>query len=377
MSLAVLTPFGGKLHQRLKLALSGVIRERLGLPPACLHSNDGLLFRLPMMDEPPLDLFDGLTAETCRAPDPRGASRDGASSGCGFARTPARALCCRGPTRPNGRRSGFSGCGPRTCSRSRGRFPDFPIVLETVRECLDDDLDLPRLRELLEAIQSGDVRVVTRRGRDPSPFTSELIFSSRRPISTSGTSPKRGDRQSAGLGRQTTDCSSRSCAVERPDDWLDPQASAGWRTGCAITAAAAHRGRDGRAPAAAGRHDRCPSSAGRWRRSWPSSSERAGPCDRACRDARADALDPGRGARALSRGVPGGPDRRSGSARHDRPPVPADACPDRPRRSDARATRSTRSRRPSCWSSGAKKARSSGSATTGRRASRGGPSGRI
>ncbi len=28
------------------------------------------------------------------------------------------------------------------------QFPDFPIVLETFRECLDDDLDLPRLRAL-------------------------------------------------------------------------------------------------------------------------------------------------------------------------------------------------------------------------------------
>ena len=47
-SLAVLSPFGGRLHHALKLALSGVIRQRLGFSPACLHSNDGLLFRLPM-----------------------------------------------------------------------------------------------------------------------------------------------------------------------------------------------------------------------------------------------------------------------------------------------------------------------------------------
>ena len=63
LSLAVLTPLGGRLHHALKLALTGVIRQRLGLSPACLHSNDGLLFRLPMLDEPPLDLFDGLTGE--------------------------------------------------------------------------------------------------------------------------------------------------------------------------------------------------------------------------------------------------------------------------------------------------------------------------
>src|SRR5262249_26874264 len=63
LSLAVLTPLGGKVHHALKLALSGVIRERLGLSPACLHSNEGLMFRLPMLDEPPLDLLEGLTSE--------------------------------------------------------------------------------------------------------------------------------------------------------------------------------------------------------------------------------------------------------------------------------------------------------------------------
>ena len=47
LGLAVLTPFGGKLHLGLKLALLGRIRERFGLPASCLHGDDGLLFRLP------------------------------------------------------------------------------------------------------------------------------------------------------------------------------------------------------------------------------------------------------------------------------------------------------------------------------------------
>jgi ATP-dependent Lhr-like helicase len=56
------------------------------------------------------------------------------------------------------------------------QFRDFPIVVETVRECLDDDLELPRLRALLQGIQAGEIRVVRRQGEIPSPFTSELIF---------------------------------------------------------------------------------------------------------------------------------------------------------------------------------------------------------
>ncbi len=56
------------------------------------------------------------------------------------------------------------------------KLPDFPIVVETYRECLVDDLDLPRLRSFLEAIEAGTIRVVTRDGEIPSPFASDLIF---------------------------------------------------------------------------------------------------------------------------------------------------------------------------------------------------------
>src|SRR5205807_2233252 len=57
VGLAVLTPFGGKLHQGLKLALQGRLRERLGISVACLHADDGLLIRVPRTEELPLDLF--------------------------------------------------------------------------------------------------------------------------------------------------------------------------------------------------------------------------------------------------------------------------------------------------------------------------------
>src|SRR5205807_3821053 len=39
------------------------------------------------------------------------------------------------------------------------RFPDFPIVVETYRECLNDDLDLPRLRAFLDGVAAGTIRV--------------------------------------------------------------------------------------------------------------------------------------------------------------------------------------------------------------------------
>src|SRR5207253_8011847 len=56
------------------------------------------------------------------------------------------------------------------------RHPDFPIVLETFRECLHDHLDVPRLRELLGDVSAGRVQVVAKRAELPSPFAANLLF---------------------------------------------------------------------------------------------------------------------------------------------------------------------------------------------------------
>src|SRR5205807_6815491 len=78
------------------------------------------------------------------------------------------------------------------------RFPDFPIVVETYRECLDDDLDLPRLRAFLDAIAAGTIRVVARRAEIASPFASDLIFRFTAQYLYQGDEPRRADRQPPG-----------------------------------------------------------------------------------------------------------------------------------------------------------------------------------
>ena len=50
------------------------------------------------------------------------------------------------------------------------RYPSFPIVLETVRECLRDVLDLPGLASVLQQVASKTLRVVTVDVPRPSPF---------------------------------------------------------------------------------------------------------------------------------------------------------------------------------------------------------------
>ncbi len=158
----LLSPLGTRLHLSLRMALEARLRQRLGYRPQCVHHNDGVLLRFTDMDEPLLDLFDGLTPENVEelvldelADSPLFALR--------FRQNAARALLM--PRGQAGRRA------PLWLQRMRGRdllqvcrrHADFPVVAETFRECLHDHLDVPRLQQLLSDIRSGKVEVMARR----------------------------------------------------------------------------------------------------------------------------------------------------------------------------------------------------------------------
>ncbi len=172
----LLSPFGSRFHLALRLAVEARLRQRLGYSPQCLHHDDGLLVRLTDTDEPVLDLFDGLTPENVEGLVLEELA-DSALFALRFRQNAARALLL--PRTKPGQRA------PLWLQRLRGRdllqvarrHPDFPIVVETFRECLHDHLDVPRLRALLADIGDGRVEVKTRRAESPSPFASEMLFS--------------------------------------------------------------------------------------------------------------------------------------------------------------------------------------------------------
>jgi ATP-dependent Lhr-like helicase len=53
--------------------------------------------------------------------------------------------------------------------------PDHPLVQETLRECLEDALDLPRLQAVLEGIRLGTIRTQARELPAPSPFAHKIL----------------------------------------------------------------------------------------------------------------------------------------------------------------------------------------------------------
>ena len=221
IGLAVLTPFGGKLHQSLKLVLQARLRQRFGIDAACLHGDEGLLFRLPDTDEPPLDLFDGLTADLAESLV-RAELGDSALFGLRFRQNAGRALLMPRPD-PSKRT-------PLWLQRLRAKdllqvvrtFPDFPIVVETYRECLNEDLDLPRLRAFVDAIGRGAIRVVPRRGEHPSPFASDLIFRFEHHFLYEWDQPRRPDRPPA--ASVDDDLLDTLLDADHAGLWLDPDA---------------------------------------------------------------------------------------------------------------------------------------------------------
>ncbi len=171
----LLCPFGRSVNFSLRLALEHRLHQRLGYRPQCLHHDDGVLIRLIESDEPVLDLFDGITPENVRDMilDQLG---DSTLFALRFRQNAARALMM--PRGAAGKRA------PLWLQRLRGRdllqvarqHADFPLVVETFRECLHDHLDLPRLQELLGGVASGTIDVQTRRLDMPSPFAAGLLF---------------------------------------------------------------------------------------------------------------------------------------------------------------------------------------------------------
>lgn len=55
-------------------------------------------------------------------------------------------------------------------------YPDFPVVLEAVRECLQDVYDVPMLTDLMARIAQRRVRLLEVETPTPSPFAASLLF---------------------------------------------------------------------------------------------------------------------------------------------------------------------------------------------------------
>jgi ATP-dependent Lhr-like helicase len=175
------SPYGLRVHGPLALAVSRRLRERYGVDEKPTASDDGIVVRLPdtgLSSQEGAHLGAELFVFEADEIDPVVTAEVGGSAlfASRFRECAARALLL--PRRQPGRRS------PLWQQRQRAaqllevarKYPDFPVVLETIRECLQDVYDVPALVELMSGIASRRVRVLEVETSRPSPFAASLLF---------------------------------------------------------------------------------------------------------------------------------------------------------------------------------------------------------
>ena len=175
---AIHSPFGARVHAPWALAIGQRLLAEHGIEPQVMHSDDGIVIRLPdTLDETSVSIADMLAIDPEDIGDIVQREVGGSALFAGrFRECAARALLL--PRRMPGKRS------PLWQQRQRSahllsvasRYPDFPIVLEAVRECVLDVYDVPALRDLLAQVRDGRVKVVDVVTEQPSPFAQSLVF---------------------------------------------------------------------------------------------------------------------------------------------------------------------------------------------------------
>ena len=172
---AVLSPFGARVHAPWALAARQRYREARHTDLDVIWADDGILFRFADADEAPATGHLLLDAEDLDAVLLSEVA-DSALFAATFREAAARALLL--PRRRPGSRT------PLWLQRRKAAnllevaqgHGSFPIVLETYREILQDHFDVPALKEVLTDIAQRRTRVVELDLPAASPFASSLTF---------------------------------------------------------------------------------------------------------------------------------------------------------------------------------------------------------
>ncbi len=172
---AILSPFGSRVHAPWALAARRRYREAHGGEADVIWSDDGIMFRFPDVDAPPNAatlLIDPDELEELVLDE----VGDSALFAARFREAAGRSLLL--PRRRPGSRT------PLWLQRRRAadllsvakRYASFPVVLETYREILQDHFDLPAVIEVLRDIAGRKTRVHQIELESPSPMATSLMF---------------------------------------------------------------------------------------------------------------------------------------------------------------------------------------------------------
>lgn len=166
---------GQRITAPWALAVGARVEETYGLDGQVMAADDGIVLRIPHGEHPPgADLF-VFTPEEIEE-EVRRLVGSSALFAARFRECAARALLL--PRRDPNQRA------PLWQQRQRSAHllevarphPDFPIMLEAARECLQDVYDLPALVELMTGVGRRRVQVREVETEEPSPFARSLLL---------------------------------------------------------------------------------------------------------------------------------------------------------------------------------------------------------
>jgi len=169
------SPFGTPVHAPWAMAIEHQFQERFEMHVETMYGDDGIVLRLPEAADnidPSMFIMDPDTVHDIVVNVLPGTSMFAAR----FRECAARALLL--PRRRPGQRT------PLWQQRQRAadllgvasKYPSFPMLLETSRECLQDVFDVPALCEVLGQIRSRTIRLVNVDTQKASPFAQSLLF---------------------------------------------------------------------------------------------------------------------------------------------------------------------------------------------------------
>ena len=174
--LVVHSPLGAPVNAPWSMMIAARIRAQTGLDVQTMHADDGIVLRLPETDAGPpsadLAVFDADDVEALVTGEVGGSALFAAR----FRECAARSLLL--PKRDPRRRA------PLWQQRQRsnqllqvaGQYGEFPVVLETMREVLQDVFDVPGLIQLMRDLAARRIRLVEVETEQPSPFARSLLF---------------------------------------------------------------------------------------------------------------------------------------------------------------------------------------------------------
>ncbi len=173
--LVVHSVFGNRINAPLAMALRAALRRRLGVDPQVMSDDNALLIRLPTGEEPPpLDLLQRLDPDQIEdlvLQELPGSPLYGAlfrQNAVRFLVLGTRGVKARNPLWLQRLRA-------KDLQETTADHPDFPVRLETFRECLKDTLDMEGLINLSRSIAKGETKVITCQADAPSPVASGVL----------------------------------------------------------------------------------------------------------------------------------------------------------------------------------------------------------